>query len=207
MGLNVHKKPHSRRIACSVLLLTALLLNCLFPLFRPAASAAWAEDGQTIEEYPPYYTRIGWWDDVYPSWNDGLTPIKSYNEYGFVNTCGEVVIPPVWEDAGNFGSGLAPVKNAEEKWGYINTEGELVIPCQWDAAADLIPQQRKQSRSRCNACFAAARVCFVRSAAPAGQQQQRPLQVFCSGLFLFAYFVFFPGSRMAASEVTSSSIG
>ena len=47
------------------------------------------------------------------------------------NTHGRLVVRPIWEEAGPFREGLAPVKQGG-KWGYIDTQGRLVIQPVWD---------------------------------------------------------------------------
>jgi len=54
---------------------------------------------------------------------------------GFINKTGEIVIPQIYKDAGNFSEGLAAVQSIEtELWGYIDKDGELVIPMIYEAA-------------------------------------------------------------------------
>lgn len=53
---------------------------------------------------------------------------KGWRDYaGFINKSGEVIIPLVYQDANNFGEGLAPVKK-DNKWGFIDKSGKTIIP-------------------------------------------------------------------------------
>lgn len=52
--------------------------------------------------------------------------VKINGKWGFIDSCGNIVIKPSYEQAGSFSCGLAPVK-INEKWGYINRNGEIVI--------------------------------------------------------------------------------
>lgn len=46
--------------------------------------------------------------------------------YGFINTHGTMILPPLYSDAGYFSSGLAPVR-IDNKYGYIDKQGRFVI--------------------------------------------------------------------------------
>ena len=58
--------------------------------------------------------------------SDGLIAFKSGGKWGFVDTEGNIVIKPQYEEAKSFSQGLAAVK-ADGKWGFINTENEPAI--------------------------------------------------------------------------------
>jgi len=54
---------------------------------------------------------------------------------GYINKKGEIVIPQIYSDAGDFSEGLAPVKSEETKlWGYIDKTGKLIIPMEYEDA-------------------------------------------------------------------------
>ena len=57
--------------------------------------------------------------------------------WGYIDVHGNLAIPCLWDDCGDFFQGLARVMNAEKKWGYISQKGELIIPCQWQDAQDF----------------------------------------------------------------------
>ncbi len=72
--------------------------------------------------------------DSYSSADKALLFKKSKDErWGFVNSEGEWIISPVYDDVKSFSEGLSPVK-VNEKWGYINMKGELVIDPEYDDA-------------------------------------------------------------------------
>ncbi|MDO4427144.1 MAG: WG repeat-containing protein [Moraxella sp.] len=58
---------------------------------------------------------------------------NSTGRYGFVNTAGEVVIPPTLEQAWSFQEGLAVVKK-DGKWGHIRPDGTFAVPAIYDDA-------------------------------------------------------------------------
>ena len=51
--------------------------------------------------------------------------------WGYIDTWGEFLISPRFEDAWFFSEGLAPAKE-HGKWGFIGRSGEFVIPPQFD---------------------------------------------------------------------------
>lgn len=53
---------------------------------------------------------------------------------GFLNEKGEVVIPFIYRDVGDFDAPIAPVMNEAGKWGYINLKGEVVQDFVYDVA-------------------------------------------------------------------------
>ncbi len=50
---------------------------------------------------------------------------------GYIDSGGQVVIPPQWAAGWEFSDGLAPVR-VGEKHGYIDTRGRMVIPAQFE---------------------------------------------------------------------------
>ena len=60
------------------------------------------------------------------------------SKWGYLNTKGEVVIPPKYFRASDFSEGFAAVLT-EKGWGYIDTTGKLVIKGNY-AAADLFSE-------------------------------------------------------------------
>ena len=59
----------------------------------------------------------------------GLVPVRTrtnYRGWGFVDPKNRFAIPRRYNNAGNFGDGLAPVA-ADARWGYIDVRGDWVI--------------------------------------------------------------------------------
>jgi translation initiation factor 6 (eIF-6) len=50
---------------------------------------------------------------------EGLAGVEINGKYGFIDTKGNLVIPPVYDDAWHFSEGLARVE-INGKWGYID---------------------------------------------------------------------------------------
>ena len=61
------------------------------------------------------------------SFSEGLAAVKVDSLWRFIDVNGNAVVAPLFANAGNFVSGLAPVANAQNLWGYINTEGQYII--------------------------------------------------------------------------------
>ncbi|UCG28005.1 MAG: WG repeat-containing protein [Bacteroidales bacterium] len=58
--------------------------------------------------------------------SDGMAPVVKSKLWGFVNTEGEVIIPPQYSKMRKFTEGLAPVRQ-NKTWGYIDKTGNWVI--------------------------------------------------------------------------------
>ena len=65
--------------------------------------------------------------------SEGLASFKKDNKLGFLNSKGEVVIPPTaFTGIYHFSEGIACVRSPNGKYGAINTDGIIVIPCIYD---------------------------------------------------------------------------
>lgn len=72
--------------------------------------------------------------DSYPFAGKALLFKKSKDKrWGFVNSEGDWIISPAYDDVKSFSEGLSAVK-IDGKWGYINMEGELVFNPEYDDA-------------------------------------------------------------------------
>jgi hypothetical protein len=69
---------------------------------------------------------------------DGFTEFqKGAHDYGYINKAGETIIAPVYDAAGDFSSGLAPVcmgDYGKRKCGYIDATGKVVIDLKFERA-------------------------------------------------------------------------
>lgn len=108
--------------------------------YKPASGgciAATPEDGQAH-----YITASGerWTPPAFAnqkvvdlgSFSDGLAWVRveqgKHTGVGWIDTAGEMVIPPDFTDGGNFEDGRAPAAINSQNWGYIDGRGELVFP-------------------------------------------------------------------------------
>ncbi len=96
------------------------------------AAEAWEQRQQSAEQ------RAAAWGYSYerPERPDFSQEIETHR-WGYINTSGEMVIQPQWEQAGGFGpGGLAPVLVGED-WGFIDSEGNLKINPQFDMVGEF----------------------------------------------------------------------
>ena len=63
----------------------------------------------------------------------GTITLKTGGEFSYIDPAGKAALPLMFDDAGDFAEGLAPVKIGE-KWGYVDKAGAIAIPMQFDAA-------------------------------------------------------------------------
>ena len=69
---------------------------------------------------------------------NGLMNIEYTGKYGYIDGTGQLVIPLLYSEAGNFSeNGLARVCK-DGKWGYIDRNGNESIACKYDSATDFI---------------------------------------------------------------------
>ena len=74
-------------------------------------------------------------DAVYPFVSKTMAAVCIDGKWGFVDTLGNMVIEPQYEQAKSFCNGLAPVR-VGDLWGYISSNGEWRIECQFE---DCLP--------------------------------------------------------------------
>lgn len=70
---------------------------------------------------------------------EGMLRTKIDNQWGFLNTKGEVAVPPVFRETGNFSEGLAPVRS-RKGWGYIDSTGQWIIKPRYREAKEFSEQ-------------------------------------------------------------------
>jgi len=71
---------------------------------------------------------------------NGLAKVRYFGRYGFINTYGEWVIPPLHERnrIGIFHEGLVRVQCPETGyWGFLNTEGQQAIPLIYSSVSEF----------------------------------------------------------------------
>lgn len=87
--------------------------------------------GRTV--LAPHYFNID-------RFSDGLAAmiLQSGDEFlsGFLDTAGQIVIPPQFQSAGAFYRGYAAAKSGE-RWGLINKQGQWLLPPRYEAIGQL----------------------------------------------------------------------
>jgi len=109
-----------------------------------------SEDGYAVIQLGEYFTakygiidktgKITVWLDGYKyignNLSEGLLAVGNDDDkYGFINTSGQVVIPPQYSDISWFSDGYARVATGDEwpfKWGIIDKTGKEIIPLIYD---------------------------------------------------------------------------
>lgn len=85
------------------------------------------------------------YDTVYP-FSDGLAAVSVNGKWGFINTKGEMVIAPQFDEESfvsfcsdllGYSEGLCLIKNSDNKYGYMDKTGKIVIKCQYEDAGDF----------------------------------------------------------------------
>ena len=78
--------------------------------------------------------------DELRNFSEGLIPFRlAGNNFGFLNTGGEVVIEAHFLTVGYFNDGIAWARDANKKLGFIDKEGKWIIDPQFDFAVDFDP--------------------------------------------------------------------
>ena len=80
---------------------------------------------------------FSWYEDI-RFLSGGLVRFEKNEKYGFLNSMGNVVIPPIYEFASEFTYNaryacVGKVIGGKHKYGCINTDGILVIPYMYDS--------------------------------------------------------------------------
>ena len=70
---------------------------------------------------------------------DGFCLFKANGKYGFVDSVGNVTVPPLYEGAWEFRDGIAWVMK-DGLWGSINQAGEIVVPYQYKYIWNFRPE-------------------------------------------------------------------
>jgi hypothetical protein len=72
----------------------------------------------------------GWGKDFQPprAFREGRAAVCINKKWGFIDTQGQLVVPPQYDDVESFSCGLASVFNNETLVGFIDRQGKIVIP-------------------------------------------------------------------------------
>ncbi|MGZ4033274.1 MAG: WG repeat-containing protein [Bacteroidia bacterium] len=96
-----------------------------------SANASFAQKGKHKEKtgVAAKYEMVG------PVCN-GIMRVKLNHKWGFIDTTGNVVVPPKYNEVTNFSYGVARVRNGR-KWGLIDTSGAILIKVECDFIGDF----------------------------------------------------------------------
>ena len=110
--------------------------------------------GHAVAQSPEVARRLdAKYDVVWPA-ADGLIRVnkggyripdsrmKSNGKYGYADTLGQVVVPPAYDDAADFGNGHAVVGrkagDGRMLYGLIDRSGRVVVPCNFYSAEEFL---------------------------------------------------------------------
>lgn len=82
-----------------------------------------------IEKYAPSIYRVAAGGKI----KDGVLLDE---KYGFINSTGEILLKPEYEEIGQFKNGVAYIKKGD-LYGYINDKIELIVPCRFKAVGSF----------------------------------------------------------------------
>jgi hypothetical protein len=82
------------------------------------------------------------------TFSEGLIAVRVGDLWGFVDDDGRFVIPPRFAFAGDFGAGLAPVRDAESgRCGYVDHGGRLAIPARFRSCSSFADGRARVDRA------------------------------------------------------------
>jgi len=102
--------------------LISVQLNNKWGFIDKAGHAQIAFNHETIDSFT-HWKQTGFFD--------GIALIRVNNKYGFIDKTGQIIIPCIYDNAGNFSEGLAAVC-LNDKWGFIDKTGRVVIKFKYD---------------------------------------------------------------------------
>lgn len=67
---------------------------------------------------------------------EGLLRFKESEQFGLMNSSGQIIVQPAYDAIMEFSDGMAIVRKAQQGIGFINKSATLVIPCNLQGAAE-----------------------------------------------------------------------
>lgn len=80
------------------------------------------------------------YDDIHPSYGEGLLGVRKSDLWGAVNLEGEMTIPLAYTGLTQFKSGWAAACDKDGHWGLIDKDNRTIVPFQWDDVLLGAPQ-------------------------------------------------------------------
>ncbi len=68
---------------------------------------------------------------------EGLARVKTNHKWGFIDTTGNVVIPPKYNEVTNFDGGVAKVR-VGTKWGLVDNKGTVLRKPTFDSIGEFV---------------------------------------------------------------------
>ncbi len=102
--------------------------------FREGVANVWHEGGEALLRSDGTIVSPRGVDWLSQYFSCGRIEFSRSDKYGYLDRDGNVVIPPMYDEASFFQEGLAGVK-LNGRWGYIDTSGAMVIEPRFDKAS------------------------------------------------------------------------
>ena len=107
-----------------ILILLIMAYAYIAPVVLPKTKKA-----STVSINDPKFEYIG-------EFNDGYACFKENGKYGLIDTTGNIVVSPIWDNAGDFREGLIPVYLGGQ-WFFANAGGNTRITLQYGTPASF----------------------------------------------------------------------
>ncbi len=93
-----------------------------------------AKEKDKYHIYDAEFQQIGDFacDDMDICLDNGLIAFKQGEKWGYVDTEGNIVVEPQYEEAKSFSNHMAAVRDENGLWGFINRNYDLVIACEYE---------------------------------------------------------------------------
>jgi hypothetical protein len=102
-----------------------------------AANTILAQNGKTKEK-----TGVTAKYDYAGPFCQGVARVKLDKKWGYIDTTGNVIIPPKYNEVENFSDGLARVRSGT-KWGLVDISGREIIKPTFDAIYEFVNGKAK----------------------------------------------------------------
>ena len=102
-----------------------------------AQNAVFAKSGGSVYLFVNAKQLGEVYEDARPFTDDGWAAVKKNGKWGFIDTAGQFMIEPGFDDALSFSGHLAAVKRGE-LWGYVSLSGKVVIEPQFLKAKSFL---------------------------------------------------------------------
>ena len=104
--------------------------------FRDGTAWVWRDEKLGLIDLEGRTLVAPHYEECFGSLDSEIIAANSHGQWRHLDRLGRQVGGQVYEDAGSFSEGLAPVK-IDGNWGYVDTLGRLAIPPQYDSVSSF----------------------------------------------------------------------
>ena len=76
---------------------------------------------------------------------EGFCSFRSNNKYGFIDSIGNLAVPPIYDQVWEYRDGVAWVMK-DSLWGNIDVKGNLIVPYTYKYISPIYPESYEQNR-------------------------------------------------------------